>query len=109
MKSISYQSLSSLNNAEIESLMQSPEGFVVMASRNEKNNIMGFLENENRYLAGQRGLLDRLKYLWGGWRGFLIIPFVTVWNRALINGFVMDSVEEKETMYLLKFKRCNKN
>ncbi|MDQ1817706.1 hypothetical protein RBA41_30835 [Massilia sp. CCM 9210] len=108
MKTIEFDHLASLMQDEIEELIMSTIEFVIVADGAKKHALLSFLESEEKYFNGERRFLDRIAYLWGARHAFSIIPFVTVWNKALINGFEIKSKKEIDSkIYLFFEKRGN--
>lgn len=85
MKSYRYEELTKLSSQELSDLAKL-NGFAIIAKADVEERIVRFLENESRYRNSSRRLRDRLHYLLGGRHGFAVIPFVTLWNSAKING-----------------------
>ncbi|UOD31537.1 hypothetical protein INH39_07545 [Massilia violaceinigra] len=105
MKLIEFDHLASLRQDEIDELITSKLEFVIVADGEKKSSLLSFLENEERYFNGKRRLLERIAYLWGARHAFSIIPFVTIWNKALMNGLEIKSKKEINSKIYLSFDK----
>lgn len=105
MKLVPYAHLLSLRSADINELIRLSDGFAIVVNRKLKNKIVKFLENEKRFLGGKKNLVTRLAYIWGARGSFSIIPFVSIWNRAMIEGITIQSIDEVNSEYHLRFGR----
>lgn len=107
MKSILYEQLPSLRNDELEDLTCSNVGFVVIANSGNGAAISAFLKNERKYSMGKKTFLDRIQYVWEGRVGFSIVPFISVWNNALVKGLEVKSIEDVNWQVYCRFGRRN--
>lgn len=111
MREYRYEKLLEMPYSEIAKITASHEQFKVVAEDRAGRRISRFLENEDSFARSDKSLRSRLTYLAGGLIGMLIPNFMPLWNRAMMDGFFVESVDQLSHNYEIVFaykKHSNK-
>ena len=108
MKQFSYRELKDLPYREIKRITASEESFAVVADAKTGQRISRFLENESTFFRSDKSVGKRLRYLARGLVGLLLPNFVPIWNRALMDGFVVSAIEPLGHAYEIVFSKPNR-
>lgn len=103
MKAYRYESLLELTHSEVLAITAVQESFKVIAEEKVGRRICEFLENERAFAQSNKSLIDRLRYAVRGFRGMLIPNFMPLWNRAVMDGFVVNKIEKTGSGYDIFF------
>jgi hypothetical protein len=96
MREITWHALDEMSYEQVKALTTGGEEFFVLLPIIEGSRTQRFLEIEANYLSGSRSIRERLRYFWGVLRSKPPIQFLSLWNRALMDGFRVVNVGMRE-------------
>lgn len=103
MKRVSYDALAGMSYDAIVQLSALQQDFVVTANENKGRHIQRFIENDAAFHNSRKTLGDRLAFLLGSWHGFLLLDFLPLWNRAMLDGYEIRRIEPRGAAYEVWF------
>lgn len=105
MRAYRYDNLLEVSHSGIAEITANPDTFKIIAEGKAGRRICLFLENERLFAVSDKSLVSRLKYVAAGLRGMLIPNFMPLWNRALMDGFRVERIEQSGLTYEFIFAR----
>lgn len=105
LRAYKYESLLDLPYFEIVEITAMAEPFKIIAEGKVGRRIIQFLKNEKVFAESNRSLMNRLRYVAGGFRGILAPNFMPLWNRAMMDGFIVESIEQSGPTYEIIFSK----
>ncbi|MFN7857547.1 MAG: hypothetical protein ACK5OA_13405 [Acidovorax sp.] len=89
--------------SQLVTIAQSGQPFCIEAEGAIGKRMQSFIKNENNFKASKKSIMDRWRYIWGGMQAVHLPNFLPIWNRAIINGYVPDVVQDRHGSYKCTF------
>ena len=97
MRMMRYEELLRLDYSEVRRITSAGQPFMVVADASLCERIQKFLANEHQFRCSARTLADRVRYVRGGIHGLRLPNLLPIWNRAMMDGFVVREVISRGT------------
>lgn len=92
MRVFRYEDLLKLDYSEIRQITSSEQTFSIVADVMLSERIQKFLANESNFRSSAQRLSDRIRYLTGGIHAMRLPNLMPLWNRAIMDGFAVQTV-----------------
>lgn len=93
MRTLKYDELLNIDYEEIRNITSSGYPFTLLADDSLTDRIQKFLANESQFRGSAKTLADRWRFVIGGIHGLRLPNLIPIWNRAMMDGFVVRAVK----------------
>jgi hypothetical protein len=105
MKTLNLEYLDQLNYDQIRAITSCKEAFSVVMPIEQAKTTRQFLDNENCYLNSSKSFKQRIKFFVTAISNRPPTSFGLLWNRALMDGFVVTEVLDSGSGVEFRFGR----